>query len=301
MTTEQKTVTIDARHTFTDAEMSQLGIHASRSHRDFERTEEEFKSAKKDWQGKLDRIALDRDGVLRKLGDGFEMRPTLATVSFNDPSPGRKTYRCVASRFDGDTLILQIPAIIREEAMDATDFQRDLPLEEAPKIPPGESMSDQEERERAEREPVDPERLPETGDSAAEVKEARQIIRNAAEPIGTSLADKLALAAQGAAPNPVVIDFAGKDDGNKCLAKWRKAARFQGWPEACVDLIDGLAKDALAGTDTAGTRGSKQRVLDVLGSHSISEAEEYARVNAASCAENEKLAATFGASEGDAQ
>lgn len=285
MTTEQKTVTIQARHEFSDAEFKAISQKIASSASDLARLESEFASIKKDFGARIQHEELERDTQIGKVRDGFEMRPVSAIVSYNDPTPGQKTYRfqSLAGMYEG--------SVIRVDPMAATDFQRDLPLD----------AITQAVVEELHREPVNPERFPETGDSAAEVKEARQIIQDAAEPIGTSLADKLSLAAQGAAPNPVVIDFGGKDDGNKCLAKWRKAARHQGWPEPCIDLIDGLAKDALAGTDTAGTRGSKQRVLDVLGSHSISEAEEYARVNAASCAENEKLAATFGASEGDAQ
>lgn len=303
--TEQKTVTIDARHTFTDAEMSALGSHASRAHREHQRTEEEMKSAAKDWKAKLDRIALERDGVLRKLGDGFEMRPQKAIMIFHVPSSGRKSFYIAVNTISGD-----FPGeLIREEAMEATDFQRDLPLEEPAKEPrkcphgsviaedggPGcvECMEDAQA--------IDPERFPEKGDSAKEVAEAREIIAEAGQAIGTSIGDLLDKAAQGKRPNPVVIDFSGKDSCSKVQAKWRHAARKQGWPEACIDLIDGIANTAFID----GKHGhGKQAVLDVLNAHSISVANDAQKAHEAESRsadtadmENERLAGTFGTSE----
>lgn len=145
-------------------------------------------------------------------------------------------------------------------------------------------------------EPVNPERFPETGDSARDVQEAAAVIQDAAQPIGTSIADKLAQAAQGVDLAPVVIDFPEGFTGDKYRALWRKAAKKQGWPFACIDLIDDIAEttalDNTAPTDAA------QRVLDVLKAHSIDAAtHEEAAERAKRLDENERLAGTFGETE----
>lgn len=287
MTTENNTVTILARYNFSDAEVRQIALKMAASASEYSSTEAEFASVKLDFKSKLERLELDRDTLTQKIRDGFEMRNTPAQVMFNTPSAGRKSYFHMPHMDRGQ--IISYGDFIREEAMDATDFQRDLPLRgftgeaiEGPEVcehgvPTGERCEScdilTETAREIGREIIDPERFPETGDSAKEIAEARAIVIDAGENIGTSIAEKLAEAAQGAAPNPVVIDFGPKDDGNKCLAKWRKAARNQGWPEPCIDLIDGIAKDAGTG---------KQAVLSVLHAHSLS---------------TEDLASTFGTSQ----
>ena len=268
---ENKTITIDARHEFTDAEMSQLGIHASRTHREHQRAEEEMKSAAKDWKAKLDRIALERDGVLRKLGDGFEMRPVQATVHFNDPSPGRKTFYRLNP--DRGAFVPLSELFIREEAMDATDFQRDLPLDGNPNwtAEDEQDLNDTIAGTQPTPAELNPERFLETGDSAAEVREAREVIEAAAQPIGTPFAVKLAQAAGDKTLAPVMIDFPANYPADKYRALWRKAAKKQGWPEAAIDLIDGIAQETQLDA-TLDAEGAAGRVLDVLKAHSGSTA-----------------------------
>lgn len=122
--------------------------------------------------------------------------------------------------------------------------------------------------------PVNPGRFPEAGDNAAETREAREVIEHAAQPIGTSIAAKLAVAAQGVTLVPVVIDFPEGFTGDKYRALWRKAAKKQGWNAACIDLIGELAAQAGESRSQAEdeTDAAKQRVLDVLKAHSISTA-----------------------------
>jgi len=315
--TENKTVTILARYNFSDAEIRQIALKMAGSASEYTSTEAEFASVKADFKAKLERIELDRDTLTQKIRDGFEMRPVQAVVWYNHPTPGRKTFfAVVGNAADGSPMIASAETSIREEAMDATDFQRDLPLEEKPVEHPREMAPAVEGNvcvhgtpldRRCEacdiltetareigREILNPERFPETGDSAKEVAEARSVIKESGQPIGTSIAQKLAEAAQGKRPNPVVIDFAPKDDGNKCLAKWRKAARNQGWPEPCVDLIDGLARDAAGAHSSDGEGTTKSRMLSVLQAHSISTAGQAEKDR---CEECEKLASTFGTSE----
>lgn len=299
---EHKTVTIDARHTFTDAEMSALGVHASRSHREYERTEEEFKSAKKDWQAKLDRIALDRDGVLRKLGDGFEMRPVNAVVRFHFPEKGRKTfYR--SFRVDqqwthndgGESESFEVDVFegpIREEAMDATDFQRDLPLGNDPAwtgeddenhpftlpvlcaeldriVITSENIGtirakylidgddawnahvrDETAKREKKSEPVNPERFPETGDSAAEVREAKRIVLEAGENIGTPMGAALDQAAAATTPPPFKLDIVSNGPDGKewtvvsLMKAVRMATKSAGWTEAQRSTLNDALKKA---------------------------------------------------------
>lgn len=261
-TQENKTVQILARHDFTDSEIRGIAVKMAGVAQSYSATESEFASVKQDFKAKLDRLELDRDTLVQRIRDGFEMRPTPAYVEFNVPEKGRKRYYRVGQG------VYVYGEMIREEPMDATDFQRELPLEEPEKNGFGgveeEADSNKENWRGDDGESLDPDRFPETGDSSAEIREAREVIETAAEKIGTSIGEKLAEAAQGKAPNPVVIDFLCKDDGNKCLARWRRAARNQGWPEPCIDLIDGIAKDA----------HGKQAILAVLGAHSISKDAE---------------------------
>lgn len=295
--TEQKTVTIQAEHKFGDTEMAALGRQMASKCQDRQRLEDQLASIKKDFGAKIQSVELEVDLAAQKLRDGFEMRNTPAYVIFNSPTPGRKSFY----RERPDSLTAIPEDFIREEAMDATDFQRDLPLEEKHAdeysgptacdhgVPLSDRCEECDALKPARGIPVDPERFPETGDSSKEVAEAREIIQEAGQAIGTSLADKLAQAAQGKRPNPVVIDFSGKDSAPKVIAKWRKAARNQGWPEACIDLIDGIAK-------TAAVDG-KQAVLDVLNAHSITLEEFNRRNDPTGTDEHERLAGTFGTSE----
>lgn len=383
-TPENKTVTIDARHDFTDHEKAEILLKASRSDTEYKTAKAEFDSSRGDWKAKLKRIELDRDGYMRKGLDGFEMRPVQAYVFFDDPTPGRKSFYRSRQRSEESQPYYGLD-LIRVETMTEPDFQPDLPLEETPKNVPvagdgsdvcGHGVSllerckecDALKIEHGVAENCDkailrlgqvcgtcgltygehsgdsnpaggrlcPSRVNgqwdattftalygETGHSAKELEAALQMMELAGQPIGTSIGDLLDQAAQGKRPNPVVIDFAEKDGWSKCLARWRKAATAQGWPIPCIDLIDGIARQAARGTTEkhlSDLPHPKPRVLAVLHAHSISTDEfEQSQMNKADglpvhakgceigenwrdcpaclATENERLASTFGTSE----
>lgn len=81
----------------------------------------------------------------------------------------------------------------------------------------------------------------------------------------TSLADKLAQAAAGKPLPRVKVDFPDGFNSNKYRSLFRKAAKKQGWPEVCIDIIEDVADEA-AWADA--TTENPARALDVLRAHS---------------------------------
>lgn len=90
---------------------------------------------------------------------------------------------------------------------------------------------------------------PETGDSAAEVREAKAVIDHAAQPIGTSVGAKLdAAAIQQKAPQ-FVLDLAqDESEANRTelTRAWKKSAKNAGWSAPQISALN----DILKATDT---------------------------------------------------
>lgn len=107
--------TISAPYTFTEAEQLELGNRLVQSLVAQDQIQRELDSVKQEFKARTEKAALETNVIRRKLGDGYEMRPTLARVIFNSPSQGRKQF----VRDDNGELI-------REEAMTLADLERPL-------------------------------------------------------------------------------------------------------------------------------------------------------------------------------
>lgn len=118
-TLDTKKEQTQAEYRFSDKEIAafakQLAIYSQES----ASLQAKLDSIKADYKGKLAIIDEQQGTIYRKVSDGFEMREVLATITFNDPRPGRKTYR----HDNGD--------VIREEEMTHSDRERELPLEDS--------------------------------------------------------------------------------------------------------------------------------------------------------------------------
>lgn len=108
--------TVSARHDFSDAEKLKLSDNLVQSMNVQAQIDDEFSSVKAEFKCRIEKAKLETDSLAQRLRDGFEMRPTLAQIQFNTPTPGSKTY----VRDDNPEII------IREEAMTYTDEHRPL-------------------------------------------------------------------------------------------------------------------------------------------------------------------------------
>lgn len=275
MSEPSKTVTILTQHDFTDAEIRQIAVKMAGVASEYTRTEAQFASVKADFKSKLERLELDRDDLTDKIRNGFEMRATLAYVFYNDPAPGRKTFVRVMTYDNGETGISA--EVIRVEAMEATDFQRDLPLEpvrpltfnvvcnaldrlvitsenigeiRAKYLIDGDDewnalIRDETAQREIKTEPLNPERFPETGDSAKEVREAKAVIEHAAQPIGTPVGAALDQAAVNTKAAQFSLDLT-KDDWTvvSLMKAVRIATKAAGWTEAQKSTLNDALKKA---------------------------------------------------------
>lgn len=239
--------TIQAPHEFSDGEIKIIARSMADVMREHTQAENELASVKQDYKARMERLQLDIDRKARLVRDGFEMRETKALVKFNHPVAWRKCYfRVLEGPLDVDDA-LSYGELIREEAMSGPDHQRMLPLEPAPEVTPsGEETGEEQEL-------------------GAGTYPGRQA---AGEPL-----NPLALALQQAAAGkelplvPVVLS--SEFTADKARAQFRKAAKRNGWPEACIDLLDEECKKA---TDPEDEAGSITRVLQILNAHTVQEA-----------------------------
>lgn len=90
---------------------------------------------------------------------------------------------------------------------------------------------------------VDPERFPETGDTARETREAKAVIEHAAQPIGTSVGAKLDQAAVKTKAPQFVLDLA-KDDWTvvSLMKKVRIASKAAGWDATQISALADILK-----------------------------------------------------------
>lgn len=266
---ESNTVTIQARHQFTKDELIEHATNAAQISLSISRLEDELSSIKKDYGAKILKMETDRGLEEEKVRNQFEMRSTRAIVAFNKPTAGRKSfYHATITAASSNEQVEA--AFIRDEAMDATDFQRDLPLDEGAHPHPAEAerfpgqfcahgiavcdeceeCTDEAMRFNGldENEPVDPERFPETGDSAAEVRKAREVIADAAQPIGTPVGAALDQAAvQTKAPQFSIKRLTDPDFGWTVVTLMkavRLATKAAGWTEAQRSTLNDALKKA---------------------------------------------------------
>ncbi len=106
---------IQAPHEFTDPERLVLSDRLIEAMRNQDQIDAELDSVKQEFKARIEKARLETNVIRRKLGDGFEMRPTPSIVRFNEPCPGRKSY-----------LREDTGELIRDETMSAADFSRPL-------------------------------------------------------------------------------------------------------------------------------------------------------------------------------
>src|SRR5688572_5059158 len=82
---------VAARHDFANTEKLELSDRLVGSMNNETQIDAEFSSVKSEFKMRIEKAALETQSLATKLRDGFEMRPTLARILFNTPSPGRKT------------------------------------------------------------------------------------------------------------------------------------------------------------------------------------------------------------------
>ncbi len=107
--------TIQAQHKFSIDETLKLKDDLLAAIRNETQIEAELASVKAEFKSRTEKAQLEKDSILRRLTDGFEMRPTRAVILFNTPEHGRKTY---AREDTGEK--------IRDEPMTFADQERPL-------------------------------------------------------------------------------------------------------------------------------------------------------------------------------
>lgn len=107
--------TIQAPHHFSVQETLKLKDELLAAIRNEVQIEAELASVKAEFKSRTEKATLEKDSILRKLTDGFDMRPTKAVILYHSPEHGRKQY------VREDNL-----EVIREEPMSAADYQ--LPM-----------------------------------------------------------------------------------------------------------------------------------------------------------------------------
>lgn len=265
MTEQPKTEQIQAKHTFSHEEIAGIAVKMAGVAQEYDDTENEFASLKADYSAKLKKIDLERDTLVQRIRDGFEMRPATAYVRFDHPEKGRKTYyREYEPALVGEDSE-SWNGVIREEAMSGPDFQRELPIsEDQLATAAGVNSEIDQLAEQAQNQPS--EHHAEIGDSAKEFEQTKDVLTTAAQPIGTSLEQKLTEAAAGKSLSLVEVDFAEGYAPEHYILKFSKKAKMQGWPEACIQLIRQVC-EATADHDTSVEAGV--RVQQVLRAHSV--------------------------------
>lgn len=107
--------TIQAQHKFSIDETLKLKDDLLAAIANENQIEAELASCKAEFKSRTEKATLEKDSILRRLTDGFDMRPTRAIIVFNQPEHGRKTF---IREDNGD--------IIRDEPMSHADWQ--LPM-----------------------------------------------------------------------------------------------------------------------------------------------------------------------------
>jgi hypothetical protein len=211
--------TIQAEYRFTTEEQIALGQHLTRAHRNIEQIDAQFSSVKQEFKGRITNAELERDGILRKLEDGYEMRSTVAVVLYNTPTPGRKTY----VRDDNGEFI-------REDAMTYSDQERPL-------------FKDKDGRDAT---------VPQSGEFLNDIDGdgTREDLDRVADtsPAGTPIGAALNAAAAASDEAKILIEnFDAKDWEAPGLVKAAKAAMKKAqWSQASI----GTMMDVLRGCDT---------------------------------------------------
>lgn len=253
------TATITARYNFNQSERNELTDKLTAAMQQKEQIDAEFASVKADFKSRLTRVEEEIGTNARLLRDKFEMRETLCLVVLDHPSPGRKSY-FAALRNEMNELVSG--TLVREEAMTFEDRQRQLPLEEpAPEAPAEQAVPDSLVEAAAEQ-PT--ERHAEIGDSKREDEQTIAVLKDAMQPIGTSVGNALDAAAAQTEQPIVYMDFPRGYAPGKYIADFQKQAKKAGWSEAAISTMTRICNDTAAGGTTV---EDGLRVIAVLKPH----------------------------------
>lgn len=124
-----KLETIQARHDFTEAEKSELGLKLAGLTQEKTRVEEEKKVAMSQWTTRIKGIQNDIAANSGKISSGFEMRDTECEVHF-DWKAGKKTYVRKSDGKEIETRKIEEPE--RQQHL----FEEEQAKNPAPKIVP---------------------------------------------------------------------------------------------------------------------------------------------------------------------
>lgn len=219
---------IQAPHEFNVEETLKLKDDLLAAIRNEAQIDAEFASVKSEFKSRTEKAILEKDSILRKLTDGFEMRATRAVVLFNQPEHGRKTY----VRDDNGEMI-------RDEPMSHADFNRplfrnkdgkdateptdaELAAKDYPHVQPGEEFQNTE------------------GEGTAEDLGRVEDVPGAGT---TSVGEALNGAAiQTEQPKILIAGWGMEDWSLKGLRKAFRVAASKVWPEAAISPIDEALK-----------------------------------------------------------
>jgi hypothetical protein len=114
---------IELRHSFTDAEKSQILDNLSHKHEEKEMIVDQAKSSAKTWKGKIDEVQLKISELSQKGRDGYEMRPTECRVVLDRKAGKKHIYN------------KETDALIETREMSTYDHER-LPIDDVPTMKP---------------------------------------------------------------------------------------------------------------------------------------------------------------------
>lgn len=210
--------TIQAPYRFNDDEKLALSDRLVEALRNRDQIDRELESCKEEFKARTKKAELEVDNLRGKLGNGFEMRPTLAIVNFNTPTQGRKQF---VNEETGE--------IIRDEPMSVADLERPL----FRTVNGGDATA------------PEPEDEPDT----ATIPDGANVTSPGAEAAGTvNLGDKLgeATAKTTVAQLPIGLEEPGWT-ASGLRSEVRTKAKLAKWPETSIrlllDVIDGCSGD----------------------------------------------------------
>lgn len=256
---------IFAEHTFSTEELLKMSETLANLMNEADGLENQLANVKKDYNSRIEALRLKCDATAAKIRAKYEMREARAEVRLGDPVPGRKRYY-YAEPYPGH----EVGEFIREEQMTHSDLQRTLPLEEAPKEESSAAAVEIIGEDGVKRAEVAT-KMPGTVNQVApgEYVYTPEGVQDAAPvnsgPLELSIADRLHAAAAGTELPMVQVDLPEGYAPSRYRGLFRKAAKKQGWPEVCINLLDKIAKGAVRG-DTIAEDG--RRVREVFLTHS---------------------------------
>lgn len=114
----QKTVTIDARHKFTDAERVELSEKMARFTSLKREAEDNKKASAAQYKYEIEQLESQINSICGKINEGYEMRSTKCHVEMDFDMRLKRYYS------------VQTGDLVDERAMNDNDLQQDLPMEE---------------------------------------------------------------------------------------------------------------------------------------------------------------------------